>query len=185
MATYLVDFENVNSAGLNGVEQLNDADIVIVFYSEQANTLTISMHNKLNQSKAKINFIKIVGKGPNCLDFQLSTYLGYLISQNKSESFYIVSKDKGFENTTLFWEQRGTCVMQVNNLLKQSPKSIRKKLEELIPQYENDIDVIAEFIEKYKTKQGFNNALIKQFGSDKTGLIYKAVKTLLSDKKGK
>ena len=75
--------------------------------------------------------------------------------------------------------------MQVNNLLKQSPKSIRKKLEELIPQYENDIDVIAEFIEKYKTKQGFNNALIKQFGSDKTGLIYKAVKTLLSDKKGK
>jgi len=36
---------------------------------------------------------------------------------------------------------------------------------------------------KYKTKQGINNALVKEFGSEKTGIIYKALRPMLKSKK--
>ena len=47
------------------------------------------------------------------------------------------------------------------------------------------IPLVRELMERYKTKQGLNNALIKEYGSEKTGILYKAIKPLLADKKGR
>ena len=49
----------------------------------------------------------------------------------------------------------------------------------------DDAKVVAEYILKYKTKQGFNNALAKKYDTTKGGKLYNAVKPLLHDKKGK
>ena len=37
MATYMIDYENVKTGGLNGISRLTEADRVIIFYSENAN----------------------------------------------------------------------------------------------------------------------------------------------------
>ena len=48
-------------------------------------------------------------------------------------------------------------------------------------------DKVTRIILKYKTKQGINNALVREFQSQdnkKASELYKAIKPLLKDKKG-
>lgn len=185
MATYLVDYENVNSEGMMGIEQLSENDNVIVFYSEKANTISFALHERINESKASIKYINVTTGTNNSLDFQLVTYLGYLIAKNGKDEYVIISKDKGFTAAIQFWKKRSISITLAYNLLKQSRNSIIHDIKQLNPQYQDDIPTILNYLEKYKTKQGFNNALTKKFGNEKTGCIYKAVKPLLAEKKGK
>lgn len=112
MAYYLVDYENVKVDGMSGVDQLEKTDSVCIFYSENASTLTFGLHESLNRSQAAIVFQKVEVGVKNALDFQLSTYLGYLISENegKNETYYIVSEDKGLAILTGYWAERGANV---------------------------------------------------------------------------
>lgn len=112
MAYYLVDYENVKVDGMSGVDQLEKTDSVCIFYSENASTLTFELHESLNRSQAAIVFQKVEVGVKNALDFQLSTYLGYLISENegKNETYYIVSEDKGLAILTGYWAERGANV---------------------------------------------------------------------------
>ncbi len=112
MAYYLVDYENVKADGMCGVDELGKKDYVCIFYSENASTLTFGLHESLNRSKAKIVLQKVEVGVKNALDFQLSTYLGYLISENegKNETYYIVSEDKGLAILTGYWAGRGEQV---------------------------------------------------------------------------
>ncbi len=103
MATYLIDFENVGSDGLNGVEQLTEKDTVVIFYSTNSNRISIEMHRIICKSSAVFEYQEITVGGRNALDFQLSTYLGFLLSQNNNDTFFIISKDHGFEHVIKFW----------------------------------------------------------------------------------
>lgn len=185
MAIFLVDYENVNAAGLQGIDQLIQEDQVLLFYTEKAATLPISLHKKINASKAKTDYFEVGSGSKNSLDFQLASYIGYLIAQDPKEDYYIVSRDNGFKAVKDFWVKRNVKVDLAMNLLKQSTAIIETKLKEIIPQYEDDIPLVRELMERYKTKQGLNNALIKEYGSEKTGILYKAIKPLLGDKKGR
>lgn len=55
MKYYIVDFENVNTHGLNGIENIAEGDIVCIFYSDFASTaalcwaLVIDVHNNFNR----------------------------------------------------------------------------------------------------------------------------------------
>ena len=40
MAYYLIDFENVKSRGMEGVELLTEEDTVCIFYSDNADSMT-------------------------------------------------------------------------------------------------------------------------------------------------
>ena len=118
MAYYLVDYENVKADGMYGVDQLGKKDCVCIFYSENASTLTFGLHEKLNQTKGKIVLQKVEVGVKNALDFQLSTYLGYLISENegKNETYYIVSEDKGLAILTGYWAERGENVKTASDI---------------------------------------------------------------------
>jgi hypothetical protein len=189
MAIYLIDYENVKSNGLKGVSKLDQFDRVYIFYSVNAETLTFEVHQQINESQADVSYIKIDAGGKNALDFQLSTYLGYLVAQENEEQFYIVSDDTGFDFVIKFWSKHKKKINKVSNLLLQSKMNeqqlLLEKIMELLPQYKEEAAVIRKFINDYKTKQGLNNALVKQYESKKAGEIYKAIKPLIADKKGK
>ena len=187
MNTYLVDYENVNVKGLAGVEELTGEDKVIIFYSEQCGTMTFELHERLNQSRAALEFIKASTGSKNSLDFQLVTYLGYLVATDSKRNYVIVTKDDGFKSAVRFWEARGAKISMALNLTGQSKASLEAQICALIPDYTEDAPLIATYIDKYKTKQGLNNALQKQFPNDakKVAAIYKALKPVLSGMKGK
>lgn len=150
MTVYLVDFENVRSEGLKGVEELTSDDKVVIFYSQNANSITFDVHALLRKSSAEIETYRILRGGHNSLDFQLSTYLGYLVMENSYREIVIISKDKGFLCVKNFWEENND---KCNCKIKLC-KSIRAAFADV--QLANDIEdgLTGNFIERLNGKDG-------------------------------
>ena len=281
MAVYLIDYENVNTDGLNGISRLSAEDTVIIFYSENADRMTFGLHRRLNESKATIDIRKVDVGGSNALDFQLGTYLGYLIALNREEQYCIVSNDRGYNHVANFWGKQKVKVQVISEISSvkaeqarleqqraaqqraeqqraeqarlaqqkaEQEKAAQQKAEqprpeepkaeeppcpeapkpepvpeaepEVVPQEQATPEPKAEkparprrkpapkaekpvppalseilpvpeeaalvegFIEKYKTKQGLNNALVRKFGNTRGGELYQKLKPLIADKKG-
>ena len=191
MNYFLVDYENVKTQGLNGVNKLSEEDTVCIFYSENADSLTFGLHRRLNESKANILFQRVEVKKKNALDFQLSSYLGYLIHENIDNpyNYFIVTKDKGYESLITYWKKKKINVSIVVDVSGQNAQVIQNELESQVAELikdKSDAPAIAKIIQSYKTKQGVNNGLTRQFrDGKKTSEIYNAIKPLIADKKGR
>ena len=188
MNCYLVDYENVGPEGLNGIDELDEGNIIHIFYSKNADKITFEIHIQLNQSKSEIFYHKADASHKNALDFQLSSYLGWLVHDNPEYNYFIVSKDNGFSSLVPFWKKHKINISLVADLAKQNIQeninSITSQVLELTKDNEN-AGTIANIILSYKTKQGINNALVKLFDTKRAGEIYKAIKSLIADKKGR
>lgn len=192
MNYFLVDYENVKTHGLDGISKLDEGDIVCIFYSDNADTLTFGLHKRLNESKANILYHRVEVGSKNALDFQLASYLGYIIHENleKPYKYYLVSKDNGFSSLTGYWTKRKTDVSLVMDVAGRNEKlelmELKLKVEKVINE-KDLLEQVIKIIQQYKTKQGINSALMKQFPSKdnkKSSEIYNAIKPILSDKKG-
>ena len=104
MRTFFIDLENVRSYGLEGVLLLKPDDMVYIFYSENANALTIPTIESLNESAATIKYIRTNYIGANAMDFQIVTMLGAMIEREKQGGFYIITHDNGFKSAVKFCE---------------------------------------------------------------------------------
>lgn len=104
MKVFLVDFENVHEDGLDGISSLTAEDKVIVFHGPKKELVNLSIVESIVKSKADFDFIGTKRTADNYLDFQLSTYLGYLINQHPNAEFCIVSKDTDYDATIDFWK---------------------------------------------------------------------------------
>jgi|GEM_PF-96467 len=104
MRSFLVDFENVKSKGLVGIDQLGSDDHVVIFYSENSDTISFEMHCSVMRAAASVEYMKVNVGGKNALDFQLSTLLGYMVAQQNNSHIFIISNDKGFDKLHDFWE---------------------------------------------------------------------------------
>lgn len=107
MAVYLIDFENVSSAGISGIQKLTKDDKVYIFYTVNASNMSFAAHMNLLSSPAEVTYYNVASGGKNALDFQLASFLGYLICQGKEKKFCIISNDRGFEYVKTFWERNG------------------------------------------------------------------------------
>lgn len=135
MKYYIVDFENVNTHGLNGIENVAEGDAVCIFYSDFANSISIDHHFAISQSKADISFQKVDVTGRNSLDFQLVSYLGYILCENKGKDteFFIVTKDRAFESIPTYWGNKGYKISVVTDL-NNTPLNEVVTEEEIISQ---------------------------------------------------
>ena len=131
MSVFLVDYENTHS--LSGIATLSKDDKVVIFYSQNANSLTFDTHKRIMESPATVEY-KYVGTGSqNALDFQLSTYLGYLVSthNDSDEKIVIVSRDKGFNNVVSFWKHELSLEIQIApNLCVETPQTATDNAEQ-------------------------------------------------------
>lgn len=212
MNYYLVDYENVNKAGLNGVSKLSENDVVCIFYTDNADSISFGLHKRLNESQATIIYKKVESSIKNALDFQLSTHLGYIIHENADNpyNYFIVSNDKGYDVLIHFWKNKAN-IQFASNVVKaneqtckpddtviespednkpiakpQSLSGLAQAVKELTGDSKN-AEKIAKMIEKYKTKLGIHNALVKAFPSKNNqtaSKIYSQIKPLIANKKG-
>lgn len=195
MSTYLIDFENTKSAGMQGVNDLSAKDKIYVFYSRNADTISVELHQQLLACKAEINFSLVTVGGKNSLDFQLVTFLGYLLGKEPNEKYIIVSGDEGFSYAVNFWKERKANVVLSGSIKKsgssgsvQNPqkKNEPNKADQQIISLFSDKDVIqtvTSYISKYKTKQTVYQALVKKYSQKKGLEIYKKIKPLIKNKK--
>ena len=187
MASYLIDYENVQGNGLDGLTRLGKGDKVYIFYSDNADKLTFGLHKRLTATPAEIIYVRVEVGHKNALDFQLATYLGYLVANDANERYFLVTRDAGFEAIARFWKSNNVKVELASNLTGRTKEAVENDLTQQVRNLigdTNEINTVMGFIQKYKTKNGLNNALGKKYGTQRAGEIYKAIKPLIVDKKG-
>ena len=190
MTIYLIDYENTKN--LSGINNLSADDCVVIFYSNKANSLSFDVHKEILSSNAKIEYKFVDVGSQNALDFQLSSYLGYIIKQNENTKckICIVSKDKGFAYVSSFWEKEKSIEIQIlcdlTGKEQNSPSGIGDSdIESILRQSdirlsESEIKEIFSMVKKYKTTQTINGNLNKLFkDSTKAGTILKLVKPFI------
>lgn len=185
---YLIDYENVRN--LRGVGGLKENDKVIVFYTKNANMIAVDDHVEIQNSKASVDF-KQVHTGKNALDFQLSSYLGFLVGQN-IEGICVISKDTGFDCVIDFWAReknitiykQPALVIQENEqeqektgLTEKKSKVKNRKSNQEEPSTDlktvltknahqlqiepSEIEKIVKIVSQYKTKNAINTNIQK------------------------
>lgn len=137
---FLVDMENVHVSGLLGMGSLTENDVVILFMSKHCKQDVDMIELYKDICKCNILTIYVGCGGKNELDFQLISYLGLLIGENKNQGeYYIVSKDKGYNSSI--------------NLLSNSCKSSIKLIKSIgsINSHTNDTNL--EIMYNHLSKQ--------------------------------
>lgn len=97
---FLVDYENVNCAGLDGIENLSEKDCVRIYYREEREEiekLTLGIHKRIEKSKAHFKYIEAKWSIKNAADFWILFDIEKLLKKNKSAEYFIVSNDTDFD----------------------------------------------------------------------------------------
>ena len=192
MDYYLVDYENTNVNGLNGITSLSETDVVCIFYSENAQNISFGLHRRLNESKAKQIYQRVEVGTKNALDFQLSSYLGYIIKENSENqyNYYIVAKDEGYNALSLYWKKRKINVSIVDNISNKNNQKENKKevlKETITPTEKNEKPKESTNTSKNKNSNNSNNSNNNNNKKNKKNnnleLISKTVSTFIEDKK--
>ena len=123
MAIYLIDYENTGVKGLAGIEKLNEEDQIILFYGPKTGSIPFDEHVKISQTASHVEYIKTTKTAKNYLDFQLVTYLGYLIARSSIREYHIVSKDSGYDSVIDFWSKKG-LVMKRQDAIAGEDKTV-------------------------------------------------------------
>ena len=154
---FLVDSENVNDNWLMLFDMADEDDEIIVFYTKKSPHMSyMSVIRLMENNKINIRFEESY-EGTNALDFQLVSYMGYLMgcagsfSENKcdaasaescADEYIIMSNDTGYDPAVRFWKDKGYAVRRFNvNFCKQAVqrrKNIKYQVVADIPSKEDN-----------------------------------------------
>lgn len=189
MDYYLVDCENVQSNYKKLFNDVKKDSRFIIFYSNKVNKISLS-----SNSKIQCDYKKVEVGTKNALDFQLSSYLGCLIKENKNNNYYIVSNDKGYDCLCSFWkDEKRVKVKRLSLTLtpgrvknkcikKDKPNLMVEEVSKFLP-CEFDAIKITKIINESKDRQEICGRINKLYrNSEWTGIIYKNLKPLLKAK---
>ena len=205
MKYYFVDFENVHTDGLAGIDKLDNGTVVYILYAENCKNISLEILEKAEASGIRISAYKAHTGSKNALDFQLASLLGYVIGKTDpvgGTEYVIVSKDTGYDVVIDFWKQKGITIGRCNGLggniavervekaasvpKKKTAKGIVETTKDEVLKYippEDYSEELLDIINSYKTKQAINNGFSKMLkDSKKSGAIYKKLKQLFKEK---
>lgn len=151
MRLFLIDYENVNSAGLHGIGLTEPDDRVILFYSHAANTLSFEIMDEMMTASVTPERVCLEHSGKNALDFQLVTFLGYLIAQEHADSYYIISKDSGYQAAIAFCQEFLGVKVQQRPSIKAAVGG-KKSAKKTQPSVLSTLTVPAAPVRKTKTQ---------------------------------
>lgn len=154
---FLVDSENVNDNWLMLFDMADEDDEIIVFYTKKSPHMSyMSVIRLIENNKINIRFEECY-EGTNALDFQLVSYMGYLMggggacSENEcdaasaetgADEYIIMSNDTGYDPAVRFWKDKGFAVRRFNiNFCKQAVqrrKNIKYQVVADIPSKEDN-----------------------------------------------
>lgn len=110
---YYVDSENVGDVWINLYLQDNEESKFLIFYTNRTPRIDYEcLVTLMNTAKQNLEFIKCC-EGNNALDFQLVTYLGYVLHEESEAEIVILSNDTGFDAVVHFWKERGRKILRL------------------------------------------------------------------------
>lgn len=153
---FLVDSENVNDNWLMLFDMADEDDEIVVFYTKKSPHMSyMSVIRLMENNSINVRFEECY-EGTNALDFQLVSYMGYLMGHNDTRSkstvepasaetgadeYIIMSNDTGYDPAVRFWKDKGYAVRRFNvNFCKQAVqrrKNIKYQVVADIPSKED------------------------------------------------
>jgi hypothetical protein len=146
---YLIDYENlahnIQYFITDGIPVSGDE--VYVFFSKINEKFPISVILQAQENGISLKFIEAFNGHANALDFQLSSYLGFLICKNPEKIYHIMSLDKGYDSTVDFWRKQEININRLDtfmnsahyaqeqeaiNAKKMAEKNVQKNLKKRI-----------------------------------------------------
>jgi len=188
---YLVDTENVGSAWKELLPQRGSKDIIILFFTEHSPGISYYDLDVIRQYPSSFDMIECT-PGKNGLDFQLVSYLGYLIKSAPKTDYIIVTNDTGYDAVVKFWSLRGMSVVrkskseltapaQEKDAVEEGKTMLTELLKELVPEgysLEDFVDAIYKTLCDYSVKQlqELYAAFRKDYGQEPGTAIYRQLK---------
>ena len=133
----LVDFENVQP---KNVSLLNGRSFKIkVFVGASQPKIPFELARALHAYGPDAEYIQIDGNGKNALDFHISYYIGRLAAETPDASFYVISKDKGFDPLIKHLKaqgiscQRSSSIADIQGVKVSSSKTILDRVDTVKP----------------------------------------------------
>ena len=181
---YFVDSENVGARWIDLMEEDQESDF-LVFYTGNSPHLDYEHTIRLLNIPKKPEFIRC-NEGKNALDFQLVSYLGYVLGSDEVKEAVILSNDAGFDPLICFWRERNKtikrhCVKLTSSVnikegkSKGTVESVQTNIAELNPLSLgvdlNDIYTIINCFGLTDTKY-IHNAFLHFFGNEQGKMIY-------------
>jgi hypothetical protein len=124
---YLVDTENVNSTWKELLPELTKNDRLILFYTANSPHISYADMGFIIQYPDSFEMMECY-TGNNGLDFQLVSYLGFLLKTAAKTEYIIVSNDTGYDSVIRFWNDRERIVSRLT-----SAQLVKKKQSETAP----------------------------------------------------
>lgn len=198
MMIYLIDTENVSLRKLLENISPKKKDTVIFFYSGYCPSMPIELLNHMETEKVKTAYMEVFVGKQNALDFQLVSYLGYMLRfSGKRKEICIVSNDKAFECVERFWNAQGFTITTIQppeekleeNRARQKMISIQKqdlssKLFTNIRANKERWAVVNFVLDSRHTKTDINKYLTQRFDGKTLRNINNIIKPYLTDRVG-
>lgn len=214
MGVYYIDYENVKNKGLNGISKLYKNDVVKIFYSKDAETITFGLHRRIMESQAQFEYHRvdnsIKSSLKNALDVLLLNDLSETIKQNKSDKYYIVSKDSDYDGFIENKRNQKINICKIDEICKCSDENqtnrktiptkrvnndnlslngkeqrFRSFFGRNLKSYEDNKEEIVQAYMKAKSKQELNNLLQQTFYSDGVHDILDIMSEFIKDLPGR
>ena len=162
---YLIDTENVRTVWTLLLDRMTENDKIYVFYTENSGNIKYEDLNGVISSGKNVELIQC-HTGKNGLDFQLVSYLGYLIRNNENADYCIISDDSGYDAVIKFWEGRDVDVTRKTayQISGKQAKPIKKSIFGVKPKAK------APSPKKPKTEQQSKHPETKQTSQEQSKL---------------
>lgn len=188
---FLIDTENMGREWVKMISPERENTIYHVFYTQNSPAISIECVEKILHQHHNIEFIKCY-TGAQGLDFQLVSLLGYMLSQNPKDRYYIVAKDIGYDAVVKFWTDRRMPVQrifetQTSNKDFSEDLTLKEECKEVLKGVAAgaEVDKVVGIISKatasgttsYKTM--IHTKLVQTFSQEKGRQIYHACKNIM------
>ena len=103
---FLIDYENVNYAGLEGTEFLEKGDMVSIFFSDVSDKIVAYRMKDIEKSGCNFEICKLLNVRKNALDFYIASKVGEIFAIDKEAKIAIISADKDYKSVIDYWKPR-------------------------------------------------------------------------------
>ncbi len=185
---FFVDYENVDTNGLDGLTRLTSQDHVYIYYSEAHSRMSFGLHRRICESNSEFYYRKIKDNSKNALDNEIMREANDVISE-KNTDYYIISKDKGYHSFVNKKVLAGYKVDQfptISETNKAKKEALKKIIEERLVNdkkksydlNDSDLERMASMIMSVDDKQELNRSLQQMFYNKDVKYIFSRIKDI-------
>ncbi len=185
---FFVDYENVDTNGLDGLSRLTSQDTIYIYYSEAHSRMSFGLHRRICESNSEFLYRKIKDSSKNALDNGLKREAEEVI-KDKNADYYIISKDKGYRQLIKKKVLEGFKVDQfptISETNKDKKDALKKTIKDRLVKDkksgfkldDTDIERIASMIMNADDKSELNRSLQQMFYNQDVKYIFSRLKDI-------